>query len=259
MAASVSRCALSGPVAKASLCGGALVVMLAGLVLLRVVPGRDTLARAWRERTAAAEREARTAEFLDRFAIENRLAAAGAVVLLGSSTIERGPYAELFPETRILNRGIGGEDSRALNARLVDSLPDAKPAGVFVYAGAADLRVDGVSPEEAARRVAAVCGTLAPQQGQYMTVPVAIIEVLSEVAPTPKRLADVRALNASLAILAAEHGFAFVRTSVPPLVDAEGRLPAALSSDGVHLNDAGYRALAARMRIDGGAAALALR
>ncbi len=240
----------------------AAVVVLAGLVGLvwfRVVPGRDAVSRIRNERAARAERETRTAGFLGRYAIDNRRAAAGSVVLIGSSTIERGPWAEIFPSTRILNRGIGGETAIELGARLADSLPDAKPAGIFVYAGAADLRFDGASPREAARRVAALCDALSPQHGLYMTVPVAIIEVLSEVAPTPERLADVRALNASLAILAAEHGFAFVRTSVPPLVDADGRLPAALSTDGVHLNDAGYRALADRMRIDGGAAALALR
>lgn len=237
----------------------AAIAVIAGLAYFRVLPGRDVVARFLSERSARMERERRTAEFLSRFAIENRRAADGSVVLIGSSTIERGPWGEIFPSTRILNRGIGGETALDLGARLKDSLPDAKPAGIFVYAGAADLRFDGATPREAARRVAAVCDALSPRHGLYMTVPVAIIEVLSEVAPTPERLADVRALNASLAVLAAEHGFAFVRTSVPPLVDADGRLPAALSSDGVHLNDAGYRALADRMRIDGGAAALALR
>jgi lysophospholipase L1-like esterase len=237
----------------------AAVALVACGVVAGILPGGDLLRRVVREHRARAVREERSAECLRRFDAENKVAAAGGVVFLGSSTIERGPFAALFPNARVLNRGIGDENTIDLRLRLPQSLPLMRPAAVFVYAGSADLRLDRVSPREALARVAAMLDVLAPPQSGMATTPLALIEVLSEVDPTPERLADLRALNAGLAQLAAERGAAFVRTWVSPLVDAAGRLPAELSTDGFHLNEAGYRALADRIRQDGGAAAAPLR
>lgn len=183
---------------------------------------------------------------------------AGSVVFLGSSTISAFPLARLYPGAPAVNRGLGGETTAGLLARLDASLPVAPPAGLILYAGANDMRVraGAVGPAETAARVRRVLDVLS---ARFPAAPVALIELMPERDEPPEALVRLRALNESLRALAAERGAAFVRTSRPPLVTPEGRLSPTMTDDGVHLHAAGYTVLARWILEDAGPAAAPLR
>ncbi|HYC77891.1 MAG TPA: GDSL-type esterase/lipase family protein [Planctomycetota bacterium] len=212
---------------------------------------RRALVDPWRRGGASADAE----RALAAWASENETCPSGAVVFLGSSTAARGDWASLFPRARTLNRGLGGETTDALAIRLAKSFPPNRPAAAVFYLGAADLRMEGASAETALARADEA---LERFRRALDGVDGAVLEVLPARGESAERRAAAEAFNRGLAELAARRRLAFVRTRVPPIVDAQGELSAALAADDVHLNDAGYRALAERLKIDGGAAARAL-
>lgn len=62
----------------------------------------------------------------------------GDTVFLGDSLTEFGTWSALFPNTRVRNRGIAGDDTAGVLARL-DELTAGKPARVFLMIGTNDL------------------------------------------------------------------------------------------------------------------------
>ncbi|HEY8590760.1 MAG TPA: hypothetical protein VIL55_14535, partial [Naasia sp.] len=64
-------------------------------------------------------------------------ARSGRVVFLGDSISEFGLWEEWFPEIPVLNRGIGGETSAQVLARLETAITE--PRAVFLLVGTNDL------------------------------------------------------------------------------------------------------------------------
>jgi hypothetical protein len=192
-------------VARRALLGAAVAAgAYAAAAWFRLLPGREAAGDAYRKFADRRERAARLKAKLAQWAPENAAAPAGTVVFLGSSTIERGNFAALFPAARCLNRGLGGETAPELARRLGASLPRTRAAAYVVYAGSADLRFGGATPREAAARVADVLAALRPRTatwsgGELRNIPCALIEVLGEVGASGRRRDDVRELNARLA------------------------------------------------------------
>jgi lysophospholipase L1-like esterase len=232
---------------RAALVGAAGAAILA-LAWKGWIPGGQRL-RMWLSAALHARQ-------LAGFAAEAGRVPPGAVVFLGSSTISRFPFARLYPGAPCLNRGVGGDTTPGLLARLDRSLPVARPSGLVVYSGANDLRGHAEAPDAI---VASTRSLLDALVARFPDVPVALIEIMPISAPPPDEPPRLRALNEGLRSLAANRGVAFVRTNRPPLMDETGRLPRSLSADGEHLNDAGYEILARWVAEDGGAATAALR
>lgn len=213
-----------------------------------VLPGGSRM-RAWL--MPHAVREARD---IEEHAARRRLAfaaeappPAGAVVFLGSSTIERFPLAASFPGVPCVDRGIGNESLPRLLERLDASLPAARPAAAVLYLGSIDFRVHGRAPA----RIADLAGLAVRWiRERHADLPVALIGILPERDMPPEMVARLAETNAALAALCATRGYAFVATDVAPITAADGSLEPALAADRLHLNEAGYAALAARLRAD---------
>ncbi len=221
---------------------GAAVVL--GLMWVDVLPGGWTL-RGWVEphaERAAREQGERSAARMALFRRENPSVEPGAIVFVGSSTVERFPLEARFPDARCVNRGIGNESSAELLARLDESLPDARPAGFVVYAASIDFRAEGAPPHEVAARVGRVLDALGRR---HANVPILVLGLLSERDAEPAFVERLQATNRALATLAAERGAEFLDTGRPPVITAEGRLSEAHSADDLHLNERGYEVLAA--------------
>ena len=62
----------------------------------------------------------------------------GDTVFLGDSITEGGSWHELFPESNVRNRGIGGDVTMGVIARL-DQITDGQPAQIFLLIGTNDL------------------------------------------------------------------------------------------------------------------------
>ncbi len=225
----------------------ALVVAAAAMLALA---WHDVLPGGWRLRgyvrphweREAAERAVHRAARLAEFAREP--VQRGAVVFLGSSTIERLPLDTAFPGVRCVDRGIGNETLPELLARVPSSLPP-EPKAVVVYAGSVDVRWLARPPEEVAKHAEALLDLLAEHAP---LASIAWIGVLPDRTQEPGAAARVAALNESLAKLVGRRGGTFVATNRPPLVDDLGRLDGDHSQDDLHLSERGYDVLAAWLR-----------
>ncbi len=228
-----------------------LLALALALAWYDVLPGGWRL-RGWvqpHEQARAREQARYSAQRVALFAAENGQVAAGAVVFLGSSTIERFPLEELFPAALCLDRGIGSETATELLARLDASLPSAPPAAAVLYVGSMDFRHLGRPPRRVADLAAAVITDL---RRRFADLPIALVGILPEREMPPEMTERLAATNAALAELCAATGCAFVPTDRPPISAAGGSLAPECAADDLHLNDAGYRALARWLVEEGG-------
>lgn len=228
------------------------------LAWFHVVPGGwalKALVEDPADRKARLQREASEAR-LTVFDAENPSVPDGAVVFLGSSTIERFPLERAFPDVATADRGIGNETALECLARLDRSLPPVRPTGVVVYLASLDFRRERQPPPVVVRRVARILDAL---EARWPGVPIAQIGLLSERDASPGFVERWRRTNAALRAAAEARGIAFVDVDRPPLTAADGSLAADLSADPLHLNDAGYRYLADWLVADGGPLGARLR
>jgi lysophospholipase L1-like esterase len=175
----------------------------------------------------------------------------GAIVLVGSSHFEWFDTERCLPGYRCINRGIAsdrlGIGNRGILHRLDVSVFDVQPAFIVLNNGVNDLGElwrNGVPSLEAIfdayEQVIATIRVGVPD------VPLLIINEL----PTTGRFAGINPLipplNAHIAQVAARHNcqhLDFYRD----VVNESGELREDLTTDGLHLNDAGYALLAARL------------
>jgi lysophospholipase L1-like esterase len=193
---------------------------------------------------------------LRAFAAEEPGAARGAVLLLGSSTIERWPTADTFPGKRVLDHGLAGT-SLERQERLFDAcLPLSTPAGVVLYAGSLDLRQPCEPLEQALARLPRLVQRLRVRYGHAL--PITLLGLLPARHMDEAARKSLAETNESLRVLARENALSFVPTDRPPLSGADDCLPESLSFDELHLNAEGYRVLARWLVTEGGEAGRAL-
>jgi lysophospholipase L1-like esterase len=154
------------------------------------------------------------------------------IVFLGDSISEGGPWEELFPDLRVRNRGIGGDTTDGVLARL-EQVTRAQPAKVFLLIGTNDL-FRGTSVSEIATNLAAILDGLKQQ------TPDTEVYLQSVLPRAPSYRGSIEALNARLAEVALEHGAAWVDL-YPAFFDPEtGGIRGELSNDELHLLGPGY-------------------
>ena len=231
----------------------------AGLLALAALAWADVAPGGWRLRSLFEEdwkRGARDTALhalarLERFEREDPAVPAGAIVFVGSSTIERFPIGELFPGAAAANRGIANASARLLAGAAGRLVPPSPPAGFVVYAGVVDWYAAGHDPRAAADAVAALLDALVER------APGAPLLLLG---PLPARdlgapeLARLAAFEQRLADLARSRpGTDFLPLARPPLSSPGGTLAEELSADRLHLGPEGYRVVAGWIRERGGA------
>lgn len=157
---------------------------------------------------------------------------AGDLVLLGDSLTDGGPWHLLLPGVGVRNQGIAGDTAGGVLARL-DAV--GRPAAVAVLVGINDL-FQGRSPADLLadqRRILAGLQQHAPRVIVQALLP---IDAAAWGVGVQRQVLEV---NQGLQALAAELGLEWLDTHAPFLHD--GRLDAACTHDGLHLNAAGYR------------------
>ena len=230
---------------------------LVGVVFLlswwHVLPGGFFLRNLLEEpgqREQRLRREHRR-ERLVEFAAESRrgLKSEGAVLLLGSSTMERFPRDLLRTRRPVLNRGIGDESSLELLGRLHLTLEDQewnRLAGIVLYSGSIDFRRLGVSVDEVARRVTWLVRALRNRAPGASILLLGVLPGRREGGRSSG--VALKALNRALGETAEELGLFFLDPGSPPLVDERGCLSGVMSSDAWHLNHRGYEVLLGRLK-----------
>ena len=231
-----------------------LLALLTLLVWVDVLPGGWHL-RGWVVPHAvrrAQEQAHHSAARLALFESERSTIPAGALVFLGSSTVEYFPLESSFPGRPVLNRGIAGESAGELLARLHASLPAAEPAAAILYGGSIDFRREGASPAEVSRRVKSVLLAL---KDRAPDLPIILLGILPERDMDAPFVARLILTNRRLDALATEQAITFVSTERPPIMTPGGSLAHEYSVDRWHLNAAGYEHLTRWILMSAGPAA----
>jgi lysophospholipase L1-like esterase len=231
----------------------AAVLPFAGIaaVLALALAWNDVLPGGWRlrsffrpdARAQARQDLAHLGERLAEFRREGPTIAPGSILFLGSSTIERFPFAEVFPGKPCVGRGVANLSASNLIANLSAFIPPVRSAGVVLYIGAVDWRASGRDDGVLVDRVAAVVDATARE---LPGVPILLVGIL------PERETPLRGANERLAALAAARSITFVDPARPPIADRSGALAEELSTDRFHLNAEGYRHLARWIVEEGG-------
>jgi lysophospholipase L1-like esterase len=181
-------------------------------------------------------------ERMRQFAAE--AAEPGGIVLVGSSHFEWFDTDRFLPGRRFVNRGIAsdrlGIGERGILHRLDVSVFDVKPGYIVFNNGVNDLgelwRNGEPSMEAVLEAYPRVIGAI---RSGAEDVPMLLVNEL----PTRGRFAGINPLipplNALIPEVAERFGCAFLDFH-REVVDEAGELRAALTYDGLHLNDAGY-------------------
>jgi uncharacterized protein YraI/lysophospholipase L1-like esterase len=188
-----------------------------------------------------------------QFERENRQlsSASRSVVLFGSSSMEgwkNGRRIQRFLpniRSRVRNRGISGDGigikaTTGLYNRIQASVTGAHPTHVFVLNGRNSI---GYGAQRVANRYREVVAEI------RRTSPDAVITIVS-CAPVRKSYTHMKdkvvALNRRLRSIAQEQGALFFDLHAR-LVDSNGLMKRALTNDGLHFKDEGYRILGAEI------------
>jgi hypothetical protein len=222
------------------------------------VPGGWRLRARFEEPGAESARRARlhVHERLRSFAAEPPAAARGAVLLLGSSTIERWPVDLCFPGKRVLNHGLSDAPLELLERVFDGCLPVSAPSGVVLYAGSLDLRAPLEPLEEALARLPRLVQRLRVRYGHAL--PITLLGILPARHMDETARKALEGANETLRVLARENALSFVPSARAPLAGPDGTLSEELSEDELHLRLDGYRVLARWLVTEGGEAGRAL-
>ena len=159
------------------------------------------------------------------------------VVFLGDSLTDGCDLNKYYPLFSAVNRGISGDTTDGLLARLKVSAYDVDPTGVVLLIGVNDIS-RGVKPNELSDNYEKII------TGLQENLPDTIIVWCSMTAlggKSAKYNDTVIICNQKIKLLAEKHGCVFVDLFTP-LCDVETReIKEEYTTDGTHLTDAGYQ------------------
>lgn len=207
--------------------------------------------------------------YTDNQRLRQQPADPGRVVFIGDSITDYWPLAEAFPGQPYINRGIAGQTTSQMVARMFSDVIALKPAAVVILAGTNDIsRATGAVTAEmvefnlqamaqlaAANGIKVVLCSILPTDDTPVRPPGGAAGLRGGARggsqpggrpPAPRRKnsemrppSDILALNAWMREYARTAGFSYV-DYYTAVVDADGMFRDGLSTDGVHPSAAGY-------------------
>ena len=161
----------------------------------------------------------------------------GEIIFLGNSITDGAEWFELFGgNPSIKNRGIGGDDTDGVLARLKE-VTSSKPAKVFVMIGTNDLAF-GKTVEHVAENHQKIINQIkadSPTTKIYMQSVLPVDDAIHYTRPN----ASMLEINKRLKIYCEQNGVTYIDL-VSTFSDEKGKLNKKYSIDGLHLNGAGY-------------------
>lgn len=193
------------------------------------------------------------AEKLARYRIANQTAQKGQIVFAGSSLMEMFPVEKLLRErgidTVVYNRGIGGYVTQELLAHLDVCVTDLMPRRVFINIGTNDLSDASLPLAEVMARYDAILTEIERRVPGVELLLMAYYPINEEAAAESMKPClrvrtneKINAANALVRQLAERHGQRYIDVN-RALRDEQGRLRAEYTIEGMHIREAGYRAI----------------
>lgn len=167
----------------------------------------------------------------------------GGIVLLGDSITDKFRIGEFYFKKRIYNRGISGDTSTGVLARMKESVYDLNPSKVFLLIGTNDIARPHYSEDKTAANIAEIV------KGIHANCPDTIVYVES-VYPVNQNIENssthgrtnhlIESLNNTIQTAILDLNAEYIDIN-PLLKDNEGSLKAEYTYDGLHLTGIGYK------------------
>ncbi len=161
----------------------------------------------------------------------------GEICFLGDSITDGCEWRELTGINKVTNRGISGDTSWGLMAR-IDEVTEGKPTIIFMMIGINDLAWGEKTVPEVRDQVAKVLDTIkkqSPETKIYLQSTLPVIENKERKLENE----EVNSLNVEYTKLAASRNIAFINLT-PFFKDDSGQLKKEFTEDGLHLNGSAY-------------------
>jgi lysophospholipase L1-like esterase len=164
----------------------------------------------------------------------------GEIIMLGNSITNVGAWEELFQNPRLKNRGISGDNTFGVLARM-DEVLSSKPAKIFILIGINDIAINN-PPEVILNNYQKIIERIikdSPSTSIYVQSLFPTNNAFTRFGGHQNKDEQIRAVNAGIAQLAIEYGLTFIDL-YPKFQDAEGKLDTLYTNDGLHLLGPGY-------------------
>jgi lysophospholipase L1-like esterase len=171
------------------------------------------------------------------------------VVFLGDSITDGWRLNEYFPDRDYVNRGISGQITDQMLARIKADVTDLQPAAVIILGGTNDL-ARGISLSTIEGNLIMICDLADAHKVKVILSTVLPVSDYHKDAAHPNyemtrfRPPDqIRALNVWMRTFCGQRNYTFL-DYYSEMVDASGQMKPDLADDGLHPNSTGYRIMA---------------
>lgn len=162
------------------------------------------------------------------------------IVFVGNSITEAGEWQELIPGKPVLNRGISGDVTFGVLARL-DEILSSKPSKIFILIGINDLK-RGIPAEVITANFEKIINHVKQESHKTKLIIQSVLPVNESLMPSAyQKITNlkVKELNQLLKETAGRHKVVFVDLH-PVFEDENGQLKRELTTDGIHLKSSAY-------------------
>lgn len=162
----------------------------------------------------------------------------GKIIFLGNSITQGGNWKKLLGDSTVINRGVGGDITYSMLKRM-DDVIKRKPSKVFLMIGINDIS-KGIPEEVIMENIFTLVARLRSTKAEVFVQ--SVLPVNPTVKDFPKKYdkqEQVEILNTQLKKFAERFKYTFVDL-YPKFLDKENHLDVKFTTDGLHLNTAGY-------------------
>lgn len=164
------------------------------------------------------------------------------IIFLGNSITDGGDWNALFPEVNAINRGISGDVTDGILAR-IEEVTVSQPEKVFLLIGTNDL-ARGKSVDYVAKNIEKIVDTIKEQSPQTSIYVQSVLPVNPDVGKKfsghKRNVQKILDLNTKLERITSEKSVNYINIH-KPFSDKKGHLKAKFTHDGLHLNEKGYK------------------
>lgn len=164
----------------------------------------------------------------------------GQIVFLGNSLTQGGKWNEYFPQQNPVNRGISGDNTLGMLGRLHEIIR-AKPSKLFILAGVNDISL-GRSNDKILNGIKSIIYQVkegSPNTTIYVQSLLPINKDVCKYQRMMKKEKQIEKLNKEIIKFCKSENITFINL-YPHFLSEKRKLDAKYTSDGLHLNGAGY-------------------
>ncbi len=166
--------------------------------------------------------------------------AGGEIVFLGNSITQAGRWEEYFPNALVANRGISGDNTEGMLAR-VNTIVEAHPSKIFIMVGINDISLSRTNKKilRNYKQIVEVIKQSSPNTEIFIQSTLPINNDFRVYKRLIGKEGQIKSLNKKLEQLAIEEKINFINL-YPFFLNSEAKLKEEYTSDGLHLSDDAY-------------------